>query len=174
METAGRRTRRLFVERHKQVNNKNRMAAVVLLAAAMCGSAAAEDTKMAKQALHCSAIFTVFVESRPDDAALAREFAKGVDIFTGLYAKERGGDAAERRQEAATQRAALLQQFREQMKEREAYLREDGVVCGAWAEGFFAQGDDYSFVPVYPKVIGMSARQKYTKIAADAFTRWKQ
>ncbi len=174
METAGRRAHRLFVERHKQVNNKNRMAAVALLAATCCGSAAAEDTKMAKQALHCSAIFTVFAEALTDDAAQAQQFAKGVDIFTGLYAKERGGDAAQMRQEAATQRAALLQQFREQMKDREPYLREDGVVCGAWAEGFFAQGDDYSFVPVYPKVIGMGARQKYTKIAADAFTRWKK
>ncbi len=129
---------------------------------------------MAKQALHCSAIFTVFAETHADDAVLGKQFAQGVEIFTALYAKESGGESAAIRQEAATQRAALLQQFREQLADREPYLREDGVVCGAWADGFFAQGNDYAFVPVYPKVIGMGARQKYTKIAADAFTRWKK
>ncbi len=173
MQVSGCRAHRLLIERHK-VNNKKAMTVAVLLAAiGVSGSAAAEE-RMAKQALHCSAIFAVFAETHPDDATLSKQFAQGVDIFTGLYAKERGGDAAAMRQEAATQRAALLQQFRDQLKEREPYLREDGVVCGAWAEGFFSQGDDYSFVPVYPKVIGMGARQKYTKIAADAFTRWKK
>lgn len=126
---------------------------------------------MAKQALHCAAIFSVFADTHPDDAVLSKQFAQGVKLFMALYVKESGGEAAAA--DAAAQRAALLQQFREQRSEREAYLREDGVVCGAWAEGFFAQGDDYSFVPVYPKVIGMGARQKYAKIAADAFTRWK-
>ncbi len=174
MRFAARGARRLFCERCK-VKNKNTLAvAALLIAAAHCGSAVAEDSRMAKQALHCSAVFTVFADTHADDAVLGKQFAQGVEIFTGLYAKERGGDTAAMRQEAAALRAGLLQQFREQMKDREPYLREDGVVCGAWAEGFFAQGDDYSFVPVYPKVIGISARQKYTKIAADAFTRWKR
>ncbi len=165
---------RRILERHK-VNHKNRLAAAVLLAcAAFSSHAGTENTRMAKQALHCSAIFTVFADTHADDAVLGKQFAQGVEIFTGLYVKESGGDAAAARQDAVTQRTALLQQFRDQLKEREPYLREDGVVCGAWAEGFFAQGDDYSFVPVYPKVIGMGARQKYTKIAADAFTRWKK
>lgn len=155
-------------------NRNKRIIAALLGIAGFCGSAAAEDSRMAGQALHCSAIFTVFADTHADDAVLGKQFAKGVEIFTGLYVKERGGDATAVRQEADTKRAALLQQFRDQMKDREAYLREDGVVCGAWADGFFAQGDDYSFVPVYPKVIGMGARQKYTQIAADAFTRWKR
>ncbi len=171
MQAASRRARWLFRERHK-VNNKHKAIMAALLAAAGYCSGAAAEERMAKQALHCSAIFTVFAETHQDDAVLGKQFTQGVEIFTGLYAKERGSDAAAMREEAATKRAALLQQFREQLKDREPYLREDGVVCGAWAEGFFAQGNDYSFVPVYPKVIGMSARQKYTKIAADAFTRW--
>ena len=157
------------------MNNTLRWTAAALLACATFSShAGTENVRMAKQALHCSAIFTVFAEALTDDAALSGQFAQGVEIFTGLYVKEAGGDAAAARQDAAAQRAALLQQFREQMATREDYLREDGVVCGAWAEGFFAQGDAYSFVPVYPKVIGMGARQKYAKIAADAFTRWKK
>ncbi len=174
MRAAGRFRRRFFCERHKVKNKHTWTVAALLVATGFCGSAAAEDSRLAKQALHCSAIFTVFADTHADNATLGKQFAQGVEIFTGLYVKERGGDAAAVRQEAAALRAGLLQQFREQIKDREAYLREDGVVCGAWAEGFFAQGDDYSFVPVYPKVIGMGARQKYTKIAADAFTRWKQ
>ncbi len=174
MPSAGRCARRLFRERHKVKHNNKLAVAALLAVAGFCGSAAAEDSRMAKQALHCSAIFTVFAETHPEDAALSKQFRQGVEIFTGLYVKERGGDAVATREAAATQRGALLQQFRDQLSEREPYLREDGVVCGAWAEGFFAQGEEYSFVPVYPKVIGMSARQKYSKIAADAFTRWKK
>ncbi len=155
--------------------NKKTLAAAVLLAFVTFNShAGTENARMAKQALQCSAIFTVFADTHANDPALSKQFAQGVEIFTALYAKESGGDTAAMRQEAATHRAGLLQQFRDQLGEREAYLREDGVACGAWAEGFFVQGDDYTFVPVYPKVIGMGARQKYTKIAADAFTRWKK
>jgi hypothetical protein len=156
------------------IHKKTMAGAALLVVAAFSSHAGTENTRTAKQALHCSAIFTVFTEALTDDPALSKQFAQGVELFTALYVKERGADAGAMRQEAVTQRAALLQQFRDQLGEREAYLREDGVVCGAWAEGFFAQGEDYTFVPVYPKVIGMGARQKYTKIAADAFTRWKK
>lgn len=174
MKHAGRRARRHFVERLAQVNYKKSMTAVALLAlGGLCSAAAAEDAQMVNRALHCSAIFTVFVDTHAADPALQTRFARGVEIFTGLYAKERGGDPAAMRQEAATQRAALLRQLHGQLKERELYLREDGVICGAWAEGFFAQGENYTFVPVYPKVIGMGVRSTYAKIAADAFSRWQ-
>ena len=133
---------------------------------------AEQESRLAKQALHCSAVFSVFAETLTDDAKLAKEFSKGVTIFTELYVREREGNRAAAMREAEQSRAALLKQFREQLEQREPYLREDGVVCGAWADGFFAQGEDWSFVPVYPKVIGMGARQKYTPIGEQAFKRW--
>ena len=133
---------------------------------------AEQESRLAKQALHCSAVFSVFAETLTDDAKLAKEFSKGVAIFTELYVREREGNRAAAMREAEQSRAALLKQFREQLEQREPYLREDGVVCGAWADGFFAQGEDWSFVPVYPKVIGMGARQKYTPIGEQAFKRW--
>ncbi len=135
---------------------------------------AEQESRLAKQALHCSAVFSVFAETLTDDAKLAKEFSKGVTIFTELYVREREGNRAAAMREAEQSRAALLKQFREQLEQREPYLREDGVVCGAWADGFFAQGEDWSFVPVYPKVIGMGARQKYTPIGEQAFKRWKK
>lgn len=151
------------------------MAFVAGVGIGVSGLALAQaESRLATQALHCSAIFTVFEQTHADDAALAKRFKRGVDIFTDLYVKERGGDAGAAKAAAEQGRAALLQQFREKLAEREPYLREDGVVCGAWAEGFFAQGDDWSFVPVYPKVIGMGARQQYAPLAAESFERWKR
>lgn len=132
------------------------------------------ESRLAQQALHCSAIFSVFAESLTNDAKRAKEFKRGVEIFTELYVKETGGDPAATKRDAEQRRAALLAQFRAQLEQREPYLREDGVVCGAWAEAFFVQGESWTFVPVYPKVISISARQKYTPIGAEAFPRWRR
>ncbi len=135
---------------------------------------ATAESRLAQQALHCSAIFSVFAESLADDSKRAKEFNRGVEIFTELYVKETEGDPAAAKRDAEQRRAVLLTQFQQQMAQREPYLREDGVVCGAWAEAFFAQGESWTFVPVYPKVISVSARQKYTPLGAEAFPRWRR
>ena len=150
------------------------LAALSFALLASPAARADQESRLATQALHCSAIFSVFAETLKDDAKLAKEFNKGISIFTELYVRERGGDRAAASRDAVQGRTALLKQFREQLEQREPYLREDGVVCGAWADGFFAQGEDWSFVPVYPKVIGFASRQKYTPIGTEAFKRWKK
>ena len=132
------------------------------------------ESRLAQQALHCSAIFSVFAESLADDSKRVKEFKRGVEIFTELYVKESEGDPAAAKRDVEQRRTALLSQFQQQMGQREPYLREDGVVCGAWAEAFFAQGERWTFVPVYPKVISISARQKYTPLGAEAFPRWRR
>lgn len=132
------------------------------------------ESRLAQQALHCSAIFSVFAESLADDSKRVVEFKRGVEIFTELYVKESEGDPVAAKRDAEQRREALLAEFQQQMAQREPYLREDGVVCGAWAEAFFAQGDRWTFVPVYPKVISVSARQKYTPLGAETFPRWRR
>ncbi|MFM7483342.1 MAG: hypothetical protein ACKO2S_03700 [Burkholderiaceae bacterium] len=152
-----------------------RRAFAFMLVFGMTSSAhAGPESRLAQQALHCSAIFSVFAESLTDDGKRLKEFKRGIEIFTELYVKESEGDAAAAKRDADRRRGELLQQFQQQMSQREPYLREDGVVCGAWAEGFFAQGDDWRFVPVYPKVIAISSRQKYTPIGAEAFAKWRK
>jgi hypothetical protein len=151
------------------------IALAYTLTVTSAGSAyAASESRLATQALHCAAIFSVFAETLNEDETLAKAFTRGVAIFTEVYVREREGERALALREAEQERKSLLTQFREQLTQREPYLREDGVVCGAWADGFFAQGDDWRFVPVYPKVIGMGARQKYTPIGEEAFKRWKK
>jgi hypothetical protein len=135
---------------------------------------ATAESRLAQQALHCSAIFSVFAESLADDSKRVKEFKRGVEIFTELYVKESEGDPAAAKRDAEQRRTTLLSEFQQQMAQREPYLREDGVVCGAWAEAFFAQGERWTFVPVYPKVISISARQKYTPLGAEAFPRWRR
>jgi flagellar biosynthesis regulator FlaF len=154
---------------------RDRAFGTLTLTIALASTAyAAPESRLAQQALHCSAIFSVFAESLGDDAKRLKEFKRGVEIFTELYVKEAAGDPAAAQRDAEQRRTALLTEFQQQLAQREPYLREDGVVCGAWAEGFFAQGDQWSFIPVYPKVIGISARQKYTPIGAEAFSRWRR
>jgi hypothetical protein len=135
---------------------------------------AAQESRLATQAVHCSAILAVFAEAHADDPTLAAKFGKAVGIFDEVYAKERGGDAGAALREAGTRRTALLDSFRATLAEREPYLREDGVVCGAWAEGFLSQGPQWSYVPVYPKVIGAGIRAEYEKLGAAALGRWRK
>ncbi len=137
------------------------------------GSVMAEESRIATQALRCSAVFAVFVDANADDATLSAKFRKAQKIFDEVYAGERRDKSADASQEIATRRAALLKEFRDNFKEREPYLHEEGVLCGAWAEGFLSQGENWSFIPVIPKVIAQSARDEYSRIGPASFTRWQ-
>ncbi len=136
------------------------------------GAAVAEESRVATQALRCSAVFAVFVDANSGDAALSAKFSKAQRIFEQVYAGERRDKTGDAGQEIATKRAALLKEFRDHFSEREPYLHEEGVLCGAWAEGFLAQGENWSFIPVIPKVIAQSARDEYSRIGPASFTRW--
>ncbi len=145
-------------------------AALSLLLAA--GPLLADESRIATQALRCSAVFDVFIDANADDATLAPKFRKAQKIFDEVYAGERRNKSAEAGPEIADKRAALLKEFREKFKEREPYLHEEGVLCGAWAEGFLAQGANWAFIPVIPKVIAQSVRDEYSRIGPPSFTRW--
>lgn len=145
-------------------------AALALLLAA--GPALTDESRIATQAIRCSAVFSVFIDANADDAALSAKFRKAQRIFDEVYAGERRDKSAEAGPEISARRAALLKEFRDNFKEREPYLHEEGVLCGAWAEGFLSQGENWAFIPVIPKVIAQSAREEYTRVGPASFTRW--
>jgi hypothetical protein len=58
------------------------------------------------------------------------------------------------------------------MPDKAAYFREDAVICGAWAEGFMAQGERMQFMLVYPKVVPMHIRPQYQGYADAAIARY--
>lgn len=76
------------------------------------------ESRLAQQALHCSAIFSVFAESLADDSKRVKEFKRGVEIFTELYVKESEGDPAAAKRDAEQRRTALLSQFQQQCAAR--------------------------------------------------------
>ena len=57
------------------------------------------------------------------------------------------------------------QAFKDQWRDADAAgkerLREEAIVCGAWAESFLTQGEAYRYVPVYPKIVAPAARAQY-------------
>lgn len=146
------------------------VAALSLLLAA--GTVLADESRIATQALRCSAVFAVFIDANADDAALAPKFRKAQKIFDEVYAGERRNKSTEAGPEIADKRTALLKEFRDNFQQREPYLHEEGVLCGAWAEGFLAQGENWAFIPVIPKVIAQSARDEYSRVGPPSFTRW--
>jgi hypothetical protein len=145
--------------------------ALVLCSLHSSGSLA-QESKLATQAVRCSAIFTIFEVANADDSALAPTLIRARKIFEQVHASERHDQTLPAAQEIQQKREALLQEFRAHFKDREPYLQEEGVLCGAWADGFLAQGENYGFIPVIPKVIAPTSRATYTRLGSTSFARW--
>lgn len=132
---------------------------------------AQSETRLAMQALNCSAVFTVLAQVHASDPALAPRLTKAVAIFSDVYRQEIKPAVVD---DASLQakRGAILEDIKATRETRRAQFHESGVICGAWAEGFLEQGEWYKHVPVYPKVVAMQTRQYYQTLAEDALKRW--
>jgi len=94
-------------------------------------------------------------------------------LFFDFYTNEKKSKNPENKaEEMLVRRQQVLTEIKEHYADREALLIEEGVVCGAWAEGFLSQGDNITFIPVYPKVISSQIRDQYARIASVAFKKW--
>ena len=146
----------------------------LLISGAMstCLPGLAQESREEIKSARCSAIFTMLSEAFPADAR-APVFRRFIGVFNDLYLrekKERTGSASP--EEGADRRAALLKEFRETYPTRQAALKEEVVLCGAWADGYLAQGDNVTHVPVIPKLIPVSVRQEYEALAVEGWDRW--
>lgn len=134
-------------------------------------AAAQTETRLATQAIHCAAVFTVLAQTHASDSALAPRMNKAVAIFTDVYMQEL--NAGIKPEEAAKRRESALADIKAGWTSRSPQFLESGVICGAWAEGFLEQGEWYKHVPVYPKVVAMHIRSQYQALAEDALKRWQ-
>jgi len=133
----------------------------------------AQDSRLENQLLRCSAITTIFSISAEKNAESEIKLQKMPALFFEFYVNEKKSKNPEMRsEELLLQRQQVLTEIKEHYVEREALLIEEGVVCGAWAEGFLSQGDNITFIPVYPKVISSQIRDQYARIASVAFKKW--
>lgn len=133
----------------------------------------AQESRITTQSTRCAAIFVVLAETSAEDTARQKKFLKAESIFSELFVKDQKkpvDDAAIA--EAHHRRDRVLQEFRDTYTSRRDYLVEESVLCGAWGEGFLSQGENYSYVPVIPKVIPHAVRTDYEAAAKAAFARW--
>ena len=84
--------------------------------------------------------------------------------------KERTGNAT--RDDGIERRKLVLQEFKETYSSRPATLKEEVVLCGAWAEGYRIQGKNYSYVPIIPKLIPAAVRNEYEALAEESWRKW--
>lgn len=125
-------------------------------------SMAAQATRLADQAMYCAGLFTVFAQAQPVDTENALRLLKARDIFMDVYLKEVDLKNMENTRDVVSARSSeVISQLRFDWTARASSLREQGVICGAWAEGFLSQGHQYQYVPVYPKVVPVSVRIFY-------------
>lgn len=131
-----------------------------LVLCSVWGGAHAQDVRLAQQALQCAVLMNTLAHADVGMAEQAQRWQRAADVLQDLHRKALGGaapDAVAREQVQAQLQAARAQ--------GSAALQEDVVVCGAWAEGFLAQGVQVQYVPVYPKVIAPALRSQYAEVA---------
>jgi len=150
-------------------------AFMIFLVGSLSGilSAYAQDSRLENQLLRCSAISTIFSIAAEKNAETEIKLQKMPGLFFEFYVNEKKSKNNEMKpEEILGRRQQILSEIKDHYVDREALLLEEGVVCGAWAEGFLSQGDNITFVPVYPKVISSQTRDVYARIASVAFKKW--
>ncbi len=139
----------------------------------ICPQVVAQESRFETQAGRCSAIFFMLSETHKDNDASATDFQHFVNVFENLYVtekKERTGNAT--RDDGIERRKSVLQEFKETYSGRHATLKEEVVLCGAWAEGYRIQGKNYSYVPIIPKLIPAAVRSEYEALAEVSWQKW--
>jgi len=136
-------------------------------------SAQTQDSRLENQLLRCSAITTIFSIAAEKNTETEIKLQKMPSLFFEFYANEKKSKNTEMKpEEILGRRQQILSEIKDHYVDREALLIEEGVVCGAWAEGFLSQGENITFIPVYPKVISSQIRDYYARIASVAFKKW--
>ncbi len=150
-------------------------AFMIFLVGSLSGilSAHAQDSRLENQLIRCSAISTIFSISAEKNTETEIKLQKMPALFFDFYANEKKSKNTEMKpEEILGRRQQILSEIKDHYVDREALLLEEGVVCGAWAEGFLSQGENITFIPVYPKVISTQTRDYYARIASVAFKKW--
>ena len=138
-----------------------------------CHQVIAQESRVEMQAGRCSAIFFMLSETHKDNTASAGIFQHFGSVFENLYVtekKERVGNAT--RDDGIERRNLVLQEFKATYNSRPATLKEEVVLCGAWAEGYKIQGDNYTYVPIIPKLIPAAVRSEYESLAETGWKKW--
>lgn len=136
-------------------------------------SAHAQESRLETQLIRCSAITTIFSLTAEKNSPSEKKLKKISTIFFDVYANEKKSKSKDiKKEDVEERRQQILNEIKEYFGSRENLLMEEGVICGAWGEGFWMQGDDYSFIPVYPKVISSQIRDEYAHIVSVAFKQW--
>ena len=133
----------------------------------------AQESRIATQSVRCAAIFAVLADAAGNEQKYQSKFKTAATIFSELFVKEyRDKKEPLTLDEALRRRDLVLKELRDTYANRRTYIIEETVLCGAWGEGFLIQGEDYSYVPVLPKVIPQNIRADYEARGSAAFSAW--
>ncbi len=149
------------------------LSTTALCAMLLVSDGHAQESRIATQSVRCAAVFSILAETSADDALRQKKFLKAEAIFSELFIiDQREKKVQVTLEEAHRRRDLILKEFRDTYASRRAYIIEETVLCGAWGEGFLAQGENYGYVPVIPKVIPQNVRADYEATANAALNRW--
>jgi len=163
----------MSVENVMKLTTRHLSLSTLIALSCLCHQVTAQESRVETQAGRCSAIFFMLSETYKDSEASAADFQHFVSVFENLYVtekKERTGNA--NRDDGIERRKLVVKEFKETYSSRPATIKEETVLCGAWAEGYRIQGKNYSYVPIIPKLIPTGVRNEYEALAEAAWEKW--
>ena len=128
------------------------------------GMAWAQDTPLAHRSMHCAVLMDALSAALPEGDAQASHLQRASAVFLEVHTQALRPAKAEAAPMASRQQA-IKDQWRGADAAGKDRLREEAIVCGAWAEGFLIQGEAYRYVPVYPKIVAPTVRAQYGALA---------
>ena len=138
---------------------------LLLAAVILASSVSAQEGRVERQAIRCSAFFQVL-----SDSAEARNFS---NLFADAYIKERNDKSVVTTgAEMEQRREQVLQELQNTFESNQAALMEEAILCGAWAEGYRLQGENPTYIPIIPKIIPQQVRETYAALASAGFKKW--
>jgi hypothetical protein len=133
-----------------------RYFAVCLLGLSVGLSSQAQSSHTVEHAQRCAGIATVMAQTHANDKEASDQLLRDQALFDELYARENHATA-----DAPAIHLSLQQDIQNERSTRARELIEEGVLCGAWAQSMWSQGDHYKYITVFPKVIAPASRERY-------------
>jgi hypothetical protein len=95
-------------------------------------------------------------QTHANDKEAREQLLRDQALFDELYARENHDKV-----DAPPIHQSMQQDIQNEKLTRASELIEEGVLCGAWAQSMWSQGDHYKYITVFPKVIALTSRERY-------------
>lgn len=126
----------------------------------------AQASHTLEHAQRCAGIFALMTQTQTQNEVTLVRLQRMTTLFDEIYT----GETSSTPNPNTAIHLSMSAEIQKEMPSRQAELKEEGVLCGAWGQSMLAQGEHLKFVTVFPKVIALSVRQEFQPLSEQTFS----